>query len=282
MKCLSLLLVPLVVLVLAPFAPAKRAPSPNPIQRALQAEVVVVGKVSAIEKETVDAAEAPGTPKVAHKIAVIKVESALSGAANLTHVKIGFVPADPNAPRRSGPAPTALVEGQEALFFLAKHPSGLFYTFNWMSSPVDATADNFKSVIASVKKALEVVADPMKAFKAEKAEDRAFAATVLLIKNRTSPTTSGEIGIEKMTAEESHRLLKAFADADWTKYDPNLPAPTSVFYMLGLTTVDGWAAPKAQPGTDFNVAIHKAFSTWVDGAGKDYRINRFVVKVAGK
>ena len=276
MRSLALLAVPAIILVLAPVAPAKRAAAPNPIQRAFQAEVVVVGKVSAIEKETVEAAESPGAAKIAHTIAVVKVDESISGAANLTHVKVGFVPADPNAPRRGGPA--ALAVNQEALFFLSKHPSGQFYAFNWMSSPVDATAENYKATIASVKKAFEVVSDPAKALKAEKPDARAFAASVLVIKNRTVPN-GGEVGIEKMSVEESHRILAAFAESDWAKYDPILPAPASVFYMLGLTAEDGWAAPKPQPGADFNAELHKAFAKWVEGAGKEYRMNKMVVKV---
>ena len=278
MRSLALIAVPAFVLVLVPSASGKRIAAPNPIQRAFQAEVVVVGKVSAIEKETVEVAESPSAAKIAHTIAVVKVDESISGAANLTHVKVGFVPADPNAPRRSGAATAALAVNQEALFFLSKHPSGQFYVFNGMSSPVDATAENYKATIASVKKAFEVVSDPAKALKAEKPDARAFAASVLVIKNRTVPI-GGEVGIEKMSVEESHRILAAFAESDWAKYDPILPPPASVFYMLGLTAEDGWAAPKPQPGSDFNAELHKAFAKWVEGAGKEYRMNKMVVKV---
>src|SRR6187397_382249 len=61
-------------------------------QRAVTAEVVVVGKVTAIEKDAVEAAPFPGAPnKVAYKVAVVKIENGLAGAANITHVKIGFI-----------------------------------------------------------------------------------------------------------------------------------------------------------------------------------------------
>ena len=42
-----------------------------------------------------EVADAPGGAKIAHKIAVIKIETGLSGAANQTHVKVGFVPPRP-------------------------------------------------------------------------------------------------------------------------------------------------------------------------------------------
>src|SRR5690349_11243173 len=131
------LLVALVAVLAVTAAPAKRvAAPPNPVQRALAAEVVVVGKVTAIEKEAVELPPAPDAPnKVAYKVAVVKVEAGLAGADNLTHVKVGFVPVG-GPPRGFGPV--ALTEGQEGLFFLTKHPSGQFYTFNWMAPPVDA------------------------------------------------------------------------------------------------------------------------------------------------
>jgi hypothetical protein len=69
-----------------------------PTQRALSAEVVIVGKVTAIEKDMVEALPFPQSPnKVSYKVAVVKIETGLAGAANITHVKIGFIPpAKPN------------------------------------------------------------------------------------------------------------------------------------------------------------------------------------------
>src|SRR6478672_9427838 len=93
MRRSALLFVPLVLAVFAPLTPAKRiAAPPNPIQWAFQAEVVVIGKVASFEKETVEVADGPGKVKLAHRIAIIKVDSGLSGAANLTHMKVGFIP----------------------------------------------------------------------------------------------------------------------------------------------------------------------------------------------
>jgi len=270
------LLVPLILAAFATVSPAKRiAAPPNPVQRAVHADAVITGKVTAIEKETVEVAEAGGGPKVAYKIAVIQVESALAGAANMTHVKVGFP---------AGAAPgrgriVALEEKQEGLFFLNKHPSGQFYTFNWMTAPVESTAENHKESVAIVKKGLAVLADPMKSLKAAKAEDRAFAATVMLLKYRTAPPAGGELELVKVPAEESKLILKGLAEADWGKAVPNTPAPTSGFYSLGLTTENGWVAPKpGKPGADYNDELRKAFTQWLDGAGKDYQINKFAVR----
>ena len=124
-------------------------------QRAMSAEAVVVGKVTSIEKEPVEAAPFPNAPnKVAYRVAVVKVETALAGVKNVTHIKVGFIPPPPPAPapndgglqprigggiRRPGLTPE-LKEGQEFVFFLAKHPNANFYIMPMMSPPVAPTA----------------------------------------------------------------------------------------------------------------------------------------------
>lgn len=277
MQKLSWLAVPLVVAAFAPFTPAKRiAAPPNPVQRALQSEAVLTGKVTAIEKEPVEVEEVKGSPKMPFKVAVIKIETALAGAANMTHIKVGF-PANAAPGRGRGPV-VALEENQEGVFFLTKHPSGQFYTFNWMTGPVFTADENYKATLANVKKALAAVADPGKALKSEKAEDRSFAAIALILKYRSAPQTGGEIGLEKIAADDSKLILKGLSEANWSKFDPSLPPPSNAFYMLGLTQEDGWVQPKGQPGTDFNDELRKAFTTWLEGPGKDYRINKFVRK----
>src|SRR5262245_13296778 len=76
------LIASLVVIVVAIPASADRmAPIARPVERALRTPVVVVGKVTAIEKDPVDATLYPGAQqKVSFKIAVVKVETNLAGA----------------------------------------------------------------------------------------------------------------------------------------------------------------------------------------------------------
>ena len=96
-RLLGLSLALLGVVVLVSPAPALRIAFFPPAQRAIHAEVIVIGKVVGIEKQPVDLAPAPGAPeKVSHKIALVKIQENLSGAENLTHLKIAFVP--PAAP----------------------------------------------------------------------------------------------------------------------------------------------------------------------------------------
>lgn len=294
-----------VVLIVANESAAKLMIAFRPApQRAVTADVVVVGKITAIEKDTVDAPVAPGVEeKVTHKIAVVKIQTNLGGANNLTHIKVGFVPQG-NAPGRGGPpvkpgqpqiqpvrpirpgmqAPE-LKEGQEMLFFLVKHHSGDFYTMPGMSPPVDVSNDEGKKELEKVKHVTELLADPMKGLKSDKADVRGETATLLVMKYRTFES-GGETEEVAINADESKLILKAIAEADWKAVrgrEAGVNAQ-SAFYQLGLTENDGWTPPPfvrpkpGQPPVDFVAVQKEAFVKWLAGAGKDYKIKKFVAK----
>jgi hypothetical protein len=264
----------------APAFAGAPAPIPHPIERAFRAPVVVVGKVTSIEKDTVDAAPYPGLPKVAHKVAVVKIETNLAGAAGLTHLKVGFVPPakpDPKAKRdpRERPAPD-LKEGQEMLFFLTKHADGAFYAMPNMLFPVDAKAADYKAQVEAVTKALAAAADPAKALAAEKAEDRFHAALALVTKYRLFEGTR-DVEAVPIAADENRLILKALAEGDWS-FDPRgvrLNGFIAV-YRLGLSEADGWKAPGGKQGEEYHETMRKAFVAWVNGPGKEFRIKKFV------
>ncbi|HKB04174.1 MAG TPA: hypothetical protein VKD90_18265, partial [Gemmataceae bacterium] len=69
------------------------APNQSPTARAVQAEVVVIGKVTEIEKDAVEGPAYAGAPKdqrATYKVAVVKIEDRLIGAKGLTLVRVGF------------------------------------------------------------------------------------------------------------------------------------------------------------------------------------------------
>lgn len=266
-----------------------------PAQRALTNEVVVVGTVTAVEKDTVDAAPAPGAPnKVAFTLAVVKVDRPLAGADNLTHLKVGFVaqppppvpqpglPPRPLLPRRFG-LPD-LKAGDQYVFFLNRHPDGRFYVMPFASPPVDAKTDAGKAELEDVRKALAVVADPKKALTAAKAEDRAFAAAALVLKYRAFPEAGGATAEEPIGAEESRLILRGLAGGDWKQGRRFDVGPMVAFTQLGLTPQDGWTPPRpprpvpGQPAPDYAQLSRDAFVAWLDGPGRDYRVKRVVPK----
>lgn len=275
-------------------------------QRAVTADVVITGKVTAIEKATVDAAPHPGAKdKIAYKVAVVKINDNLAGANNLTHIKIGFIPPakvqpggpvplpapgqpaiQPVRPIRPGIQMPELKVGSEMLLFLVKHPSADFYMMPRMSPPVDITNDAGKKELEAVKKVTAVLADPMKGLKSDKADVRAETAAALVMKYRTHPDFGGAVDQVPINADESKLILKALAEADWKQVRPAPGAmnPMQAFSQLGLTNKDGWTPPKfvrpqpGQPPADFGAIQKEAFVKWLDGPGKDYVIKKIVKK----
>lgn len=286
----NLFVAALAAAALAAPAEAKRARMFTTTEKLVRADAVVVGKVTAIEKEPVTAPAEPGAKeKLSYRVAVVKVEGALVGAADATHVKIGFEPvsADPSVPappRRSGPSAFVPAADAEGLFFLTKHHSGDFYVITGMLAPVLTTAPDYKDQLALAKQAAAVLADPTKALKAEKPADRTFAANILVNKYRAYPESGGAVETAKVPADESQLVLKALAAADW-KGDPNGRPDLNAFQsfsLLGLTDKDGWKQPAVKPGEDFVGKTKEAFVAWLDGPGKGYQINKLVVKKTGK
>lgn len=266
------------VLALVTSARADRmAPYASPVERALRSPVVVVGKVTTVEKDTVETPLYPGGNKLPYKIAVVKIETNLLGAENTTHLKVGFVPAGMGG--RRGPENPELKEGQEWLFFVTKHHSGEFYAIPYMTPPVESGTPAFKGDVEAVKKLLATFADPVKALKAEKAEDRFNAAVALVTRYRSHPEGATETEQVEVPADESKLILKALAESEWKndRAGSRLNGPAA-FYALALTDKDGWKQPAAQPGVDFTALTKEAFVKWLDGPGKDYKIKKIVPK----
>jgi hypothetical protein len=274
------------------------APNP-PVRRAIGADVVIVGKVSGFEKDAVQAEPFPGAKqKVAYKVAVIKIADDLAGAGKMKEIKVGFVPppkADPKAPPRPvRPLPGRgfgvpnLEEGQEFLFFLAKHPTADFYVMPGMSPPVDMKDQNAKKEVENVKRITAIMADPAKGLKSDKPEIRAETAAIMVSKYRTYPAIGGETEQVEIKAEESAILLKALLDGEWSSRAGGIrfdgpPSPLMAFQSLNLTEQDGWVQPVIvnQPGSppvDFGAVMKDAYGQWLNGPGKKYVIKKIVPK----
>lgn len=281
-------------LLLAPVSAIMVAFKP-PVQRAVSADAVIVGKVTSVENETVEVKAPKGTAKTAYRIAVVKVENALMGGSGLTHVKVGFIPAPvqaapalpPNAPPGLGiavssggrrqPTPELKV-GDEFVFFLAKHPTAGFYFMPMMSPPIAAKSEQATKIIESTKKLSAVLADPTKGLKSEKPEDRFFAAATLLAKYRSYPDAGSEVDQVAIPAEESKLILSGLLDGDWNVYNADSVNGQQAVGMLGITPKEGYKYPMVKPGQKVGEVQKQAFATWFAGPGKDFVVKKFVPK----
>lgn len=257
-----------------------------PYQRALTAEAVVVGKVTSIEKETVEVEDVKGGPKRTYHVALVKIDNALKGVAGLTHIKVGFIPGPevrPGAapgirpiPRRGLMGPQ-LKEGDEFLLFLDKHNTASFHVINGMNPPVDMKSEEAKPALEAVKKVVAVTSNPKAALTAAKAEDRFYAAAVLLMKYRQPPRGGAQVEQVAIPADESALILKGLLEGNWEARNGNAPSAMSAIGMLGLTAKDGFQYPKIKPGQQPGELYKKAFEKWRNGPGKDYVIKQMIV-----
>ena len=270
-------------------------------QKVAQSDAIVAGKVTTLEKETVELPQFAGDKnKAAFTVAVIKVETALAGVKNVTHIKVAFL-AQPGAvgggeelplgkpgirplPIR-GFGPIQLTEGQEGIFFLQKHPgSDSYHSVAQGMTPISAKAENYKDELAKVKGIGEAIADPVKALKAEKLDARLTALAAIVGKYR-QPARTGQSVEVAIPAEETKLIMKTLLEADWTVADmppPNFDyqsAPGNIASLIGLYP-GGNGIPQVvqKPGESYNGKWKDAVKAWYEKSGEKFEIKKFAAK----
>ena len=255
-------------------------------QKTLKSEVVLIGKVTGFEKETFEAKAdllAPG--KTAHTVAVVEVESVIRGLKNTTHIRVGFVMMAEKVQTEEKTVEDQflvgvgnLAENGRYLLFLQKHPDGAFYTYRNLADPVAITeADGQTAAIDEARIAGQALADPVKALKADKAEDRALAALVLIVHYRQA---SGKGVTERIPIDalENKLLLDVIAEGDWTAPVTGDLTLFNAFHGLGLGKKEGWEVRLAKPGANERAIHQKAFQDWLAGPGAKFRFRKYVLQ----
>lgn len=281
---------------------------PKPGMLAGQSDVVVIGKVVEVEKDSVEVAPFKGAPKdqkLSYKIAVIKSEEAIIGGKGLTQFRVGFLeaagvaappPVNPGGPpvRISGGgrgrAPIALTAGTEGIFFLTQHQAGEFYilAFNGMAAPVNKKDENFKTELAQVKKVAKAIDDPVNALKAKELDDRFAAASILL--QRYNQNRTGGTAREAIPAEENKLIVALLMQLPW---QPKLNAPrvgsdtappsrSQLWHWINPAE-QGFKEPKinpvvkpGEPQPDFNKIYEDATTAFLKENAEKIKIKRFV------
>lgn len=227
------------------------AAPPKPSMQAVQADVVVLGKVTEIEKETVEATPFKGAPKdqkVTYKIAVLKIQDPMVGARGLTQIRVGFfgeaAPAEPAVdqarpaiaiarPIRGGFGPIALSVGMEGVFMLTQHHDGDFYTMTNNGAPLLKKDGEFEKELATIKKIAGAIDEPLEALKSKDKADRALAAHTILNRYRGRPI-NGKVVEENIPAEENKLLVSIIAELPWAPEgnDYNKPSRSNLWHFL--------------------------------------------------
>ena len=274
---------------------------PKPAMQAVQADVVVIGKVIEIEKDTVDASPYKGAPKeqkVAFKIAVLKIEDPLVGARGLTQLRVGFLAdAAPTAPVlvdqpqiaiarrpiRPGFGPVALTAGMEGVFLLTPHHDGDFHVVVNNGAPLLKKDDNYAKELETIKKIAGAIDDPVAALKSKDKADRAVAAQTILTRYRGRPL-AGKVVEEDIPAEENKLLVQALAELPWVPEgnDYAKPSRSSLWGFLQAEKL-GFKQPvfrqpvPGAPAPDFNKQWEEATNDFLKANGEKIKIKKLVV-----
>jgi hypothetical protein len=247
------------------------------------AELIVVGKITAIEDKTVMAKRFVGdAAKTEHKIALIQVTDNLKGPKGLTTVRLGFVPPPPPPPPPKPGDPVIFRKpirgfnptvGQEACFFLSKNSEGDFHVTTMYFDVIDKKAVNFDKDVDMIKRCTKLLDDPMAALKSKDAEIRLMAASMQVTRYRTPKAGAQNPQTEPINAEESKLILHALATADWSQRQAFTQiSPQMVISRLNLTAKDGWTPPQFK---DYLKEFPAYAQKWLK-EHPDYRIQRFV------
>lgn len=269
------------LLAVANSADALRIYQPSSAERTLTAQCVFVGIVSEIEEKTEEAKEfANAKETTTYTIAVVKIVDPIKGVDKVTHIRIGFIL---QAERQSNELekfgrerPLNLVKGKKYLFYVNKHPSAGFYVSLNPYMLTDKDPDTV--VVDEAKLAALVLTDPMKALKAEKPQDRASAALLLLMHYRMADqaleTRRGPVTRVPLDAEENAAILKAVTEGDWT---------TPVFGSIRLSQIISYThtdvafeTPVVAAGENVDLVNQKAFQEWLAGPGAKFRFQKYV------
>ena len=277
-----------------PARPLASGESPLP-DRIVQSDIVVWGRVVALEPKDVEAVLHPEDPykyKLDYRIAVVKVHEVIHGQKEVKELRLGFVSPDQDRKvDKTGkvmdhpnvlPAVFRSVNvGGDGVFFLRKHHEGKFFV-NFVlfdNFPPSSNIPEFTKDIEKARRLSKFLEFPVESLKDENGLNRFLAATMLINRHRRH---GGQVSaLKKMTekaidAEESKLLLKTLAEADWQTGNDAFssimypPHPYYVFLRLGVTKADGY-----DPPTNDDRKKLAYTQRWLQDQQEKYRIKRF-------
>jgi tetratricopeptide (TPR) repeat protein len=256
------------MVLLGPAGIARAAyPTPEPpiAMRVALADAIVVGSVTKMEEELVQASpllKVPGGPLVSFKILQVGSDRVLLGQVG-EQVRVGVGP---------GQAMPGLTEGQAGCFFLHKHPEEPFYVLSAGADFVDSRREEYGKVVALTERCARLLGNTDEGLRSRNEEDRLLTAALLIFRFRTVQSVyAGAPRTEPIDAEVSRRILAVLAEGPLG--DKAAREPTgrlTLFFRLGLTEEDGWTSPHDLP------AITAAAEKWLRDHTATYRIRRYI------
>jgi hypothetical protein len=241
---------------------------PSPQARFLAAEVVVAGRVIAVEDQNVAALPfATAQKDVEYTVAIVHVTRTFKGAPGNERIRVGLM-----APHQG------LRPGQEVLLFLTRHFEEPFFIplsgrFDYAISK-DNNPD-FDRQLAQHERWAKAWNDPAAALTAKDQTERLHAAIMAVERHRLfQPAIHRAAGrMQPLDAVRSEQILRALAEVDWARGGPDFRmSPWRAFNMLGATAKDGWSP---QPGWNTQ-QLTEAARRWLGEHATTFRIAALV------
>lgn len=257
-------------------------PAMPPFYQAVQAHTTVIGTVTAVEPRPVRVTSrvGPGPAEtVEYTVVVVKVESGWGGAAGRTHVRVGFVPPPDGKGKATVDSKGWLVghpvlkPGQSRCLFLRPAPDDGLFLLDVMTPPLNPAAKKDRPALDRVRRAMAVLADPVKHLSAGTPADRYFAACVLLrdYHGFRGPQEHDQV---PLSAEESRLLVAAVRDSLGRKPEPGLLPAICMVRELCVSRDPAWREPK--DGENYEAELRAAFENWADGPAANFRVYKNV------
>lgn len=248
------------------------APPPSGM-RIASADLVVVGKVTALADKAVKGEMFKGDQRDM-QVATVEVSDTVLGG-KVKKVEVGFFPPVMNnggGPRIRPIPGVQLQKDEEYGLILVKHPTkkDVYVVANFYDAMPMKGNPGFAKEIETLKKSAKLLDKPLDGLKSKDADERLTTAALLITRYRNQRGEKAKT--EEIPAEESKLILEALASAEWAPKNAKFGEvmPQQLFFSLGVTAKDGWTFPK-----DRSKLAEEAKKWCKDNAGK-YRISRFV------
>jgi hypothetical protein len=246
--------------------------------KAAHADLVITGKVTALDG-TQNVAPTPAVKdKAAFQIAVLQATEVVKGEAKDKKVRVGFLTGKLPSGVKPGSLSLKLAPGQDGLFFLKKHHQGDFYVLPMINTFIPSkTKAAHDRELGEARKTVKLLENPMLGLKSTDAIQRLEAISILIPVYCTAPLGS-DFKQQPLDAAESKLILKILLDADWNpekyKGDNFQQNPAGLFKNLGLTAKDGFHDP--QKGL-FAPEYAAAARAWLTKNWQTYPLQKVVI-----
>ena len=254
--------------------------------RVALADLIVIGKVDAVEDKTVEVLPSPSSKdKVAYRMCVLKAEEVLRGDKEAKEFRIGFAT---KVVLGLGPGEwLSYQKGHEGVFFLQRHHAGDFFVnfslSNGLSRGVPKgggfdTPGKYDELVRAVRTMVKMLADPVTTLQGKNDADRYLGLTMLIEHYRSRGVKDPRWEEKPVDPKVSKLLLKVLAEADWSWNSDRLvdyypPHPSHLFQQLGVTKKDDY-----DPPTDDGRKTDAATQRWLLTHQETYSVKGFTPK----